>query len=130
MRWSRRFIACCSPLLIFSFAGCKKVIRINVDPSLAPLSATTVPGATLEWAATSRDESFDVVFDSGLCNQKSPLHASYDRPAVCVVPLQQFGPGHEFIFYGYHIEGTVNGKPTRGPREMVAIGPTGCHQCR
>lgn len=89
----------------------------------------TVPGATLEWVATSPNESFDVVFDAGLCTQKSPLHATYGRPAVCVVAPQQFGPGNELIYYDYNTEGVINGKPISGPKERVAIGPRGCPGC-
>jgi hypothetical protein len=129
VRRNRGLIVCWGSIVLFSLAGCKKVIRINIDPSLAPLSAIATPRATLEWVATSPDESFDVVFDSGLCIQKSPIHASYRQPAVCVVAPQQFSPGNQLIFYDYSAKGVVNGKPIQGPKERVAIGPRGCPGC-
>lgn len=129
MRWNRLFIVCCSSLLFLSFAGCKKVVRIKVNRTLAPVSATATPGATLEWVALSPGEEFDVKVDSGLCTQKSPLHASYGHPATCIVPPQQFGPGNEPNYYNYSIDGTVDGTPFHGSNQVVSIGPKHCPGC-
>jgi hypothetical protein len=130
MRWNRLFIVCCSSVILFSFAGCKKVIQINVEPSLAPLSAIATPGKTLQWVATASGESFDVVFDSGLCTQKSPIHASYRKPAVCTIAPQTLGgeKGPTTI-YTYSIEGNVDGRPFHGPKYNIMVGPARCKYC-
>ena len=106
MRWNRRFIVCCSSLVLLGFTACKKVVKINVDQSLAPLSAITEPGKSLEWVALAPGESFDVNFESGLCTQKSPIHATYGNPAICTVAQQTFGPQRQPIRYTYSIEGS------------------------
>jgi hypothetical protein len=111
------------------FAGCKKVIKIQVDESLAPLSATPPPGGILEWAAMAPGESFDVIFESGLCIQKSPIHATYEHPAVCTVAPQKFGADKQPIFYTYRFEGNVDGKPLSSPTFKTAVGPHGCPWC-
>jgi hypothetical protein len=129
MRWNRLFTVCCSSLILMGFAGCKKVVKIDVDRSLAPLSATTAPGETLEWVATAPDETFDVVFDSGLCTQKSPIHASYGKSAVCTVGPQTFGPEKRQLLYTYSFEGDVGGKPFSSPKYMVRVAPGHCPHC-
>jgi hypothetical protein len=127
MRWNRLFVVCCSSIIFFSFAGCKeKVVRINVihlDQSLTPLSAIAAPGETLEWVATASDESFDVVFASGLCTQKSPIHASYRKPAVCTIAPQNFERDKRPIVYTYSLEGKVDGKPLDDPKYPVLVTP-------
>jgi hypothetical protein len=147
MRLNRLFIVCCSSLMLMGFAGCKKVVKIKVDQSLAPLSAVTHPGETLEWAASADGESFEVNFESGLCTQKSPIRASYGNPAVCTVARQNFGPEKRPILYTYSIEGNVPGAairsapatplpsppppgpPPPGTLYHVLVGPRGCPSC-
>src|SRR5882757_8323435 len=90
MKFNRPFIVFCSPIILMGFAGCKKVIKINVDRTLAPPVATTAPGETLEWVATEPGETFDVVFQAGLCTQTSPIRATYGHPALCTVAAQNF----------------------------------------
>lgn len=128
MKWKRLFFVCSSLFLFLCTVGCKKTIRINVDPSLAPPSATTVAGATVEWNALSPGESFDVIFDSGLCTQKSPLHASYGHPAVCTIAPQQFKAKDQLNFYDYSIEG-ANGQRPPCPKLRMAVGPGHCPHC-
>jgi hypothetical protein len=129
MRWNRLCIGCCSLIMLVGLAGCRKVVKIDVDQSLAPL-LTVVSGQTLEWFATAPDQSFTVDFASGLCTQKSPIAASYGHPAVCTVAKQNFGSGQQPIFYTYVYEGTLHGKPIRSPIYRVAIGPGGCRYCK
>lgn len=131
MRWNHRFIVCCSSLVLFGFAGCKKVIKINVDRSLAPPIATTAPGETLEWVATESGETFDVVFQAGLCTQTSPIRATYGHSALCTVATQTFGLSKQpILYYTYHLESPVDaGRVLRGPEYKVAIGPGHCPHC-
>ena len=124
------FIVCCCLTALIGLSGCRKVIRIDVDQSLAPSTAVTAPGQTLEWVATSAGESFTVVPDPGLCAESSSLDASYDRPAKCKVARQTFGSDKQPIAYGYFFEGHVHGKPTRSPKYMVRVGPGSCTHCR
>jgi hypothetical protein len=136
MRWNRVFIVCCSSILFFSFAGCKekeKVIRINivhVDQSLKPLSAIAAPGRTLQWVAMASGDSFDVVFQSGLCTQKSPIHASYRKPAECTIAPQDFGRDKRPILYTYSLKGEVNGKPLEDPDYPILVAPDHCDYCQ
>ena len=131
MRWNRRFIVCCSSLVLFSFAGCKKVVKINVDQSLAPFTATSSPGQTLEWVATSPGKSFGVSWQPGLCEKgtPNPIPASYGKPAVCTVAPQTFGPEEQPITYTYSLEGNVDGKPFHGPEFSVMVAPRPCRHC-
>jgi hypothetical protein len=136
MRWNRLFVVCCSSIILFSFAGCKGVVRINVmniNHSLTPLSAVVEPGETLEWVATTSDESFDVIFDSGLCTQKSPIHASYRKPARCTIAPQNFGRDKRPIIYIYSLEGKVDGKPLGDSPNPILVAPdappTNCKFC-
>jgi hypothetical protein len=133
MRWNRLFVVCCSSIIFFSFVGCKqKVVRINiinVDHSLTPLSAMAAPGQTLEWVAMASDDSFDVVFDSHLCTQKSPIHASYKKPALCTIAPQNFGPDKQPIVYTYGLQGKVDGKPINDPPNPVLVVPGNCKEC-
>ena len=148
MRWNRRFIVFCSSLVLLGLTACKKVVKINVDQSLAPLSAITEPGKSLEWVALTPGESFDVNFESGLCTQKSPIRASYGNPAICTVAPQTFGPQRQPIRYTYSIEGNGPGtaaSPLPGPprpggapppspppppmQYSVLVGPVHCPYC-
>jgi hypothetical protein len=147
MRWNRLFVVCCSSIIFLSFVGCKKeavkINVINVDQSLTPLSAIAAPGKTLEWVAMASDESFDVLFAPGLCTQKSPVHASYKKPALCTVAPQNFERDKRPIVYTYSLEGKVNGKPLDDPKYPIlvvpdeppphckfCIGPGHCSYCR
>ena len=131
MRWNRRFIVCGSSLVLFAFAGCKKVVKITVDQSLAPITATTSPGATLEWVAAGRGESFNVFWQDGLCQKgtPNPIHGVYGKPAVCTVASQTFGSEKQPITYTFSFEGNVDGKPSRSPKYKMAVGPRGCKSC-
>jgi hypothetical protein len=131
MSWNRLFIVCCSLIILFNFAGCKKVVevRINVDPDLTLVSAIAAPGESLEWVATASDESFDVVFDSGLCTQKSPIHATYKNPAVCTIAPQTFEREKRSITHTYRLEGNVDGKPFRSPNYSIVVVPKPCPHC-
>ncbi len=131
MRSTRLFIACCSSLVILGFAGCKKIVTINVDQSLAPLTATTSPGQTLEWVAVTRGETFNVSWQPGLCqkNTLNPIPASYGKPAICIVAPQVFGPDKHPITYTYSFDGEVDGQPTHSPKYKMAVGPGGCRSC-
>ena len=131
MRRNRLFIVCCSLIILFNVAGCKKVaeVRINVYPSLTLVSAITAPGKNLEWVATASGESFDVVFDSGLCTQKSPIHASYKNPAVCTIAPQPFGREKRPITYAYSLEGNVDGKPFHSQNYQIVVAPNACSEC-
>ena len=128
MRWNRLCMGYCSLFILAGLAGCRKIVRIDVDQSLAP-SLTAVSGETLEWVATAPDQSFTVDFDSGLCTQKGPITASYGHPATCTVAKQHFGSGQQLIVYSYFYESTVHGKPKRSPKYMIAIGPGSCRHC-
>jgi hypothetical protein len=130
MRLKPLFIACYGSLLLIGFAGCKKTVEIDVDDKLAPLSASPPPGGTLKWAAMTPDENFDVIFDQGLCTQKSPLHATYEHPAVCTIAPQHFKDGKQPIVYNFHFQGYVRGKPICSPTHQMYIGPGGCPHCR
>lgn len=129
MRLKRLFIACYGSLLLIAFVGCKKTVEIDVDETLAPVSATPPPGGTIKWAAIAPGESFDVIFDPGLCTQKSPIHATYGNPAVCTVAPQRFKEGKEPIFYKFHYVRYLDGKPIQSPPFPIAIGPHGCPWC-
>jgi hypothetical protein len=132
MRLKSLFIACYGSLLLIGLAGCKKTVEIAVDEkTLAPIIPTPPPGGTLEWGAMTPGQSFDVIFDPGLCRQKSPIHATYGHPAVCTVAPQQFGAGKEAIHYAYHIQPYQDGKPTPPPSQQfdLYIGPRGCPWC-
>ena len=135
MRFNRLFIACCSSLILTGFAGCRKIVRINVDPNLAPIVAYTAPDRRLEWVATAPGQSFDVIFEAGLCTEKSPIHATYEHPAVCTVAKQKF-TDKQPILYSYNLQGWKDGKPCpecRTPTFKVSvgpnIGPVICHHC-
>ncbi len=130
MKLKRLFIACYGSLLLMGFAGCKKIVEVKIDEkTLAPLIATPPPGGTLEWAATTQGESFDVSFESGLCTQKGPLHATYEHPAVCTIAPQSFKGDNQAIFYTYEISGIVDGKQTH-TTYRAAVGPGGCPHCK
>jgi hypothetical protein len=131
MRRNRLFSVCCSSLLLLAFAGCKKIVKIQVDQSLAPITATTVAGATLEWTAAGRGESFDVSWQDGLCQKgtPNPIHASYGKPAICRVASQTFGSDKQPIIYTYSFDGKANGKPCPRPEYKMAVGPGGCRSC-
>jgi hypothetical protein len=130
MRFKRLSIACYSSLLLIGFAGCKKIVKVDVDEkTLAPLISTPPPGGTLEWTAMAQGESFDVSFEPGLCTQKSPLHATYEHPAVCTIAPQAFKGDNQAIFYTYEISGNVEGKPTH-MTYRAAVGPGGCPHCK
>jgi hypothetical protein len=131
MRGNRLFIVCCSSLFLFGFAGCKKIATINVDQSLAPLTATTSPGKTLEWVPIAPGETFDVSWQPGLCQKDTPnpIPASYGKPAVCIVAPQTYGSDKQWITYTYSFEGNVDGKPFRSPKYKMAVGPRGCKSC-
>jgi hypothetical protein len=129
MRWTRLFIVCYSSIILFGFAGCKKPIVINVDPSVGQLSAVVAPGDTLEWIATTAGESFDVVFDdSTLCTQKSPLHASYKNPAKCTIAPQTF-VDKQPKSYTYNLVVKEDGKPLPSPKYNILVAPGHCRYC-
>jgi hypothetical protein len=75
------------------------------------------------------DDSFDVVFDSHLCTQKSPIHASYKKPALCTIAPQNFGPDKQPIVYTYGLQGKVDGKPINDPPNPVLVVPGNCKEC-
>jgi hypothetical protein len=131
MKSNRLLIACYGSLILMGFAGCRKKVisQIDVDRTLAPLSPTPPPGKTLEWLATTPGLTFDVSFESGLCTQKSPIHASYDHPAVCTIAPQTFRGENQANFYTYRLDGNVDGKP-RHMTYRIAVGPGGCPHCR
>lgn len=129
MKWNRRLIICSSSVAFFAFAGCKKIVRITVDQSLAPITAS--PGETLEWIAGQSGETFDVFWQPGLCQNgtPNPISASYGKPAMCTVAPQTYGYGNQSITYTYSFEGTVNGKRSHSPEYKMAVGPRGCKSC-
>ena len=132
MKVNRLFIICCSALGVLSFAGCKKAIEIDVDPTLTPVGETAVPGQIIEWVAVDPDESFTVIFERpGLCKDQGPIQAKYKSPAKCTVLDQQLKQGDPPITYNYVLEGTVHGKPIKNPvKYSVAVrGPGSCPWC-
>jgi hypothetical protein len=118
-------------LVLFGCAGCKKIVKINVDQSLAPLTANTSPGKTVEWVATASGENFSVFWQPGLCEKDTPnpIPASYGKPAVCTVASQSFQNEDKSITYTYTLEGNVDGKPFRSPEYKMRVGPGGCPHC-
>jgi hypothetical protein len=132
MKWNRRFIVCGSAVALLTFAGCKKIVRITVDQSLAPITATTSPGETLEWVADQPGESFDVSWQPGLCQNGTlnPIPASYGKPAMCTVAPQHFTEPDTMIPYTYVLSGNVKGRPFQSPKYKMAVGPGGCKSCK
>jgi len=103
-----------------------------VDQALAPITATTSPGQTLEWVAGAPGETFDVSWQPGLCQNgtPNPIPASYEKPARCTVAPQQFAKPDTLIVYTYVLNGIVEGKPYRSLQYKMAVGPGGCKSCR
>lgn len=129
MRWNRLFIVCCSSLVLFTFTGCKRVIKIHVDTNLAPTTPTSVPGDTLKWFAIAQDESFDVIPDDSLCIQKGRLHAIYGHPAECTVAPYDFKDKKQPVLHTYRIEGKVNGEPFVSTNFSAPVGQRHCPYC-
>lgn len=130
MRLKRLSIVCYGSLLLICFTGCKKVIQVELDQSLAPIIATPPPGGTIKWTAASGD--FDVIFDNASpCKETSPLQARNGNAAVCTVARQKFGRGKEPISYSYHYQRIVGGRPSGPPTQTynLLIGPHGCPMC-
>lgn len=130
MKWNRRFIVCGSSVALVAFAGCcKKIVRITVDQSLAPITAA--PGETLEWIAGQPGETFDVFWQAGLCQNgtPNPISASHEKPAKCTVAPQTYGSGNQSITYTYSFEGNAGGKRRHSPEYKMAVGPRGCTHC-
>jgi hypothetical protein len=136
MTVNRLFIACYSSLILMGFAGCQKgiqekVVKIDVDPSLAPISPAPPPGKTVEWVATVPGESFAVSWQAGLCdkNTPNPIHATYEHPAMCTIAPQTFTKQQPILYY-YCFKGkTPDGKPFESPQYKMAVGPGGCPHC-
>lgn len=129
MTSNRTFIIFCSSLFLMGLAGCSRTTQVEVGPALVPM-ASAAPGDTVEWVATAPGESFDVVFQSGLCTQASPIHATYEHPALCTVAKQSFESKTVPILYTYHFEGVRDGRPVRSPDYQASIGPGGCPHCK
>jgi hypothetical protein len=130
MKLKRLSIACFGSLLLIGFAGCKKVIHVELDNSLAPVIPTPPPGGTIEWTATSGD--FDVIFDGrSPCREPNPLQARNGGPAVCTVAREKSERDKKPIVYTYHFQRYVHGRPIGPPTQPynLYIGPHGCPMC-
>lgn len=130
MKLSCLSIACYGSLLLIGVAGCKKVVQVELDNSLAPIIATPPPGGTIKWTAPSGD--FDVIFDqSDPCREPSPLQARNGSPAVCTVARPESGRGKNPIRYPYHYQRMVRGRPSGPPSQPynLFVGPHGRPMC-
>jgi hypothetical protein len=140
MRLNRLFIACYSSLILIGIAGCpknvqqvkQKVVEIEVDSSLAPITPAPPPGNIVEWVVTTPGESFAVSWQQGLCdkNTPNPIPASYGHPAMCTIGPQTFTKQQPVLDYTYCFQGkTPDGKPRESPKYMMRVGPGGCPHC-
>jgi hypothetical protein len=120
-----------------SFAGCQKrvqqkVVEIEVDSDLVPISPAPPPGKTVEWVVTTPGESFAVSWQPGLCdkNTPNPIPATYGHPARCTIAPQTFTKQEPTHDYTYCFKSkTPDGKPRDCPKYMMKVGPGGCPHC-